>query len=458
MHVYLVKPGDTLGEIAARYRVSPGQLVARNDLPPTSCLLPGQALYIPSRLDVPGTDGYTTYQVKAGDTARALARRWQIPVTWLSLCNHLEGDALTEGEILLVPRPAATAPDADARFGNGHSSGSDDSAAAGRRPRFGLMRLAEPAPSEAFPHSALQYIGVPGLYADAAGHLHVPEVPEPAQAAHKLLICTLAGSAATWPDAAQSILRNELARNRLLDGLAHHLRSVGGDGVIFAWQAIGPRLAKPYLKWVKEAGERLKPLGLRVGLHLPGHSPLLKKTKRLLAAVEAIDHVFLEPTAGRSHTGRETLRRLGAMPAFGDGATLVGLDDVTRCLTALQPILPFDKTWLVLRPSAHIFRRGKAVQKITPHQALRLALAAGVPLLREPSGEQAWFRCPGEGGYSVWYEDLWSLVRKLDLLDRMKLQGLALWEQGAYMPDAWHYLSDLLFDELAEQEQKQKHG
>ncbi|HEU4962798.1 MAG TPA: LysM peptidoglycan-binding domain-containing protein [Bacilli bacterium] len=423
MHVYLVQPGDTLTAIAARYRVSPGHLVVANDLPPTACLLPGQALYIPSRLEIPGTDGYTTYRVQAGDTARSLSERFQIPVTWLAFCNQLEGNHLREGEILLLP----------------HSAERSNGAYRTKRSRFGLLRLPEPYATPTTPRAAIEYTGVPGLIVDETGDVTFPEVPPDAPDTPNLLICTLSD-----PTAAKTILQSDTTRARILHTLATELRHKGGDGILFAWHRLPTKSAGTYLRFIGEAARQLQPQALRVGLHLTGASPLLKKKKRLRQTVDMLDHIFFEPVANPAPSGAVSLPRLQAMAHHDYGAPLVGVDVVEKSLRAVQTILPPAKTWLVLRPCGYLMHRGKAIRKITPHHATRLALEAGMPLLREPSGELVWFRYAPEGGYSVWYEDLWNFVRKLHLLDQLKLQGLALWEQGAYMPEAWHYLSDFL--------------
>jgi spore germination protein len=408
VHLYHIKPGDTLTGVAQRYRVTPDVLRTCNGLPPTPFLLPGHTLLIPSQLAVSDTDVFFTCRVQKGDTLRGISERWQVPVTLISFCNELYEDKVEEGDILLIPGFMARAP----------------------LPKKTLRLYSQsPLPLPNGQTCPLTCQGIPGLRVDAAGTLHFPPPGGREGRARQLFLCTLDGADHILPDVAKAILRSGDAKLRILDTLAQSLRDNGGDGLIFDWSAVRREDETSYLQLIQEAGRRLRPMGLRVGLHLTSSSPLLRRQAQLAEVSREIDHLFFEPVAS------------GQTPS--PPPPLVGTDETRLALQRAAGFLPPEKMWLVLRPIAVYTRQQQAVQTMSPHEALCLAYEHGSPLFRDPATELAWFRCPNkEEGHSVWLDELTSFIRKLEILENLKLQGLALWEAGACFPDAWQYIAE----------------
>lgn len=107
----VVRSGETLREIAARYRLPPHVVVEANGLA-------GQALYPGMRLVIPKADtsddrfvGRCTdlarYTVRRGDTLPALAKAWEVTVAEIKAANALVGDAIWVGQALRRPCPAS---------------------------------------------------------------------------------------------------------------------------------------------------------------------------------------------------------------------------------------------------------------------------------------------------------------------------------------------------------------
>lgn len=107
-HEYEVRPGDTLGAIAARSNVSVGQLRAANSLR-------GDLIRVGQVLTIPGeTSGQATtvaqatrtteleHQVRRGETLWRIANRYRTSVDALRSRNGLAGDMLRVGQVLKV--------------------------------------------------------------------------------------------------------------------------------------------------------------------------------------------------------------------------------------------------------------------------------------------------------------------------------------------------------------------
>ncbi|MFP5319581.1 MAG: LysM peptidoglycan-binding domain-containing protein [Acidimicrobiia bacterium] len=96
---YLVKEGDTLSDIAARYGVPVQTLAEANGINDPNFIVAGHLLVVPS-------DGgaATEYLVRPGDTLWTISDRVGIPVTALAKANGLEDpDWVPAGRLLSVP-------------------------------------------------------------------------------------------------------------------------------------------------------------------------------------------------------------------------------------------------------------------------------------------------------------------------------------------------------------------
>ncbi|MCE2447431.1 MAG: LysM peptidoglycan-binding domain-containing protein [Candidatus Latescibacteria bacterium] len=109
--VHVVKRGDTLSEIAARYRVSQKQIQRWNKLR-SNRIYAGQSL----KVSPPVRSG-DWYRVRRGDTLSKIARQFAVPVYKLKALNRLDGNVIHVGQKLYlqtaVPTRSASADDND---------------------------------------------------------------------------------------------------------------------------------------------------------------------------------------------------------------------------------------------------------------------------------------------------------------------------------------------------------
>ncbi len=103
--VHVVKRGDTLGMIARRYGVSAKALARANNMRTTGILRTGISLQIPgpSRQASKGKKERTVYVVKRGDTLAGISARFDTTVSDLMQHNGLRSSRIGIGKRLVIP-------------------------------------------------------------------------------------------------------------------------------------------------------------------------------------------------------------------------------------------------------------------------------------------------------------------------------------------------------------------
>jgi tyrosinase len=81
---YIVRSGDTLSAVAARFRVTLAALVGANaQIADPDRIFPGQVITIPGSSPAPGPE----YVVQSGDTLNAIAKRFGVGLAALEAAN-----------------------------------------------------------------------------------------------------------------------------------------------------------------------------------------------------------------------------------------------------------------------------------------------------------------------------------------------------------------------------------
>lgn len=118
--VYVVRPGDSLSQIAEMFGVTTNTILWANDLRSATSIQPGDTLVI---LPVAGV----RHVVKTGDTVASLAKKYDADAEEIIGYNQISNSTLTVGDTLVIPGGAIAAP-APTRVA---SSGGGSSAASG---------------------------------------------------------------------------------------------------------------------------------------------------------------------------------------------------------------------------------------------------------------------------------------------------------------------------------------
>ena len=105
---YIVEGGDTISSIAATFGISQSTILWENDMSDTDYIKPGQKLTI---LPINGV----THTVKKGDSIAGIAKKYKTDEEKVLAFNRLaSGEALAEGEELIVPDGVIDTPSAPA--------------------------------------------------------------------------------------------------------------------------------------------------------------------------------------------------------------------------------------------------------------------------------------------------------------------------------------------------------
>jgi murein DD-endopeptidase MepM/ murein hydrolase activator NlpD len=101
--VYIVQTGDTLADIAAKFRVSAQDILQINQIAGPDSLKPGDRLVLPG---FPGVSGVlTAHTLGFGEQLRSLSRREQIPIDTLLALNPITTPAsLYLGSSIILPQ------------------------------------------------------------------------------------------------------------------------------------------------------------------------------------------------------------------------------------------------------------------------------------------------------------------------------------------------------------------
>ena len=102
--VYVVRPGDTLSEIATMFGVSENTIIWANNLSGARDVHPGDTLAI---LPISGV----SYTTKKGDTLKSIAKKYNADATEITQFNGLDASApLVAGSTIIIPGAEVNSP------------------------------------------------------------------------------------------------------------------------------------------------------------------------------------------------------------------------------------------------------------------------------------------------------------------------------------------------------------
>jgi len=122
---HIVKPGESLDEVADDFHVKTHEIAEVNGLGPKDSPDEGDELIIPvAPAATPSGMHSAHYTVRHGDTLITVADRFGVSVESLRAWNHLRSNTVTVGHSLIVAEPLHLAPSVRTRKHGSHTSSS----------------------------------------------------------------------------------------------------------------------------------------------------------------------------------------------------------------------------------------------------------------------------------------------------------------------------------------------
>ncbi len=121
-----VASGDTLASIGRKYHITARAIATANDLRANDTLQPDSRLIIPlapgrgAAANTAFSKKILRYHVRKGDTVLSVADDFGVPATRLRQWNHLHGNQLRSGRVLIIHRAVAEPEPARVRKGSAH--------------------------------------------------------------------------------------------------------------------------------------------------------------------------------------------------------------------------------------------------------------------------------------------------------------------------------------------------
>lgn len=463
MLIYVVKPGDTLTQIAMYYRVSVASIITVNGLPNPNQLLIGQSLIIPTE-DIfhivkpgetlwliaqiygttiqnivqtnqianpnyiyPGLSLYipaTRHTVRYGETLWQIAKRYGVSLqTLIKLNAILNPNLVYPGTVLVIPRKPRPPIDV-----NGYI--------------YILGEAAVPIVSEDGEHltylSPFAYLiredgSLQSIWDDPAISTAYAEKVIP------MMSITNFTATAKGENLAHIVLSSPVIVERLLENIVQIMKQKRYQGLNIDFENVLPKDKELYNEFLQKAVDRLHSEGYFVSTALApkvsGEQPgLLYEAHDYEAHGRIADFVILMTY--------EWGWRKGPPQAISP------LNQIKRVLDYAVTVIPRNKIYFGFQIYArdwllpHI--PGQEAQTFSEQEAILRAVKYNAIIQYDNIAASPFYRYTDEQGrmHEVWFEDARSAQAKFDTVKSYNLAGISYWALGYPYPQNWTLLED----------------
>lgn len=347
------------------------------------------------------------YVVRAGDSVRSVARRFEIKDKDLCYVNQLADPIrLTPGQSLVIPtlsEPERRSIELNACV----------------YPNVSASILRETLP-------CCTYLSLFSCRADAEGKLYPPEEPDLTELARRhqtlpLLTVTNIGEDGGFSgEIAHSLLTREEVRGKLFEELTVLLRAGPYSGVNICFAYLYPFDRNAYSRFIAEAAERLHPLGRSVFTSVP---PLEGEDRN-----SAYDYFEL---------GRVSDRVILMTYEWGHTCSppqaVSPVNRICRVLEKAVRAIPAEKLLMGFSNYAYDWtlpwQEGSRARLLSNAAAAELAVSRRSEIHYDAAAQAPWFSYVDAGNrrHTVWFEDARSAEARLRLAEEFSLSGISLW-------------------------------
>ncbi len=394
MDIHVVRAGETVSSVAARYGVPAGILAGVNGVAPDAPLAVGQTLVVRRPREL--------HTVASGESVYSIALRYGLSVRTLYQNNPALGgrSALYPGQTLVIAyddTPTRTLP-----FTYGINADGT------------LLPLADE-----------WLLAAAGQYRTAA-LMHLSTLTEEGRF-----------------DNARStlILEDADAQDALVQSILETVQARHYFGLDVDFEYVLPEQREAYAAFITRLREALNPLGCPVIVAL---APKTSAAQRGLL-YEAHDYALLGAAAnavflmtyewGYTYGPPMAVAPLGQVRAVLDYAlTAVAPEKIFMGI----PLYGYD--W----PLPFVSGETRA-ESLSPVQAVERALRHDIAIQYDVAAQAPYYHYTDHGGreHAVWFEDARSIEAKLRLADEYHLQGVGYWNLTRPFPQNWAVLASL---------------
>lgn len=405
MFIYVVKLGDSLFSIAAKYRISMDSLRITNGLS-RDRLVPGQDLLVPSNV----------YIVQPGDSLFSIAQIAFIPEETIRLYNGLQSDELTVGmEIYFPPRD--------------------------KHPEQGLSYLTPSTPEKnrqnvqtfapitsnfgVFEHHILE----DGSLSTLDDQQVVSLIRE--NDAIPIAVITNLTESGFSPQLTKRILNDPTLRQRAINNIYNLVKSKNYAGVNVDFEQVLESDRDLYSGFLAALRDRLKPEGFTISAAVPAKSsddiPWLKGFD-YGGIGAAVDFVFI-----MAYDWHE---------AGSDPGPVAPITEVRKTLDYALTKMGRDKIVLGVPRYGYNWTMTNgsvaSASAFSVSNAYATAMRYQVPIQYSTEYQQPHYTYWDEGGrrHIVWFEDIRARAVKFQLAVDYKLRGVGAWQLGLHFPQS----------------------
>ena len=419
MQIHVVKPGDTLFNIAKEYNVPVDYVVNQNEIEPDENLVIGSSLVIPIK--------GSYHEVQLGESLYSISKQYGImPEDILELNEISDPRNIQIGDKLFIPPKVKYGIDVSAYldYQISRDKAVDEIREAG---------------------DLLTYITMFNYRINDDGTLVELDDQEGINESYNkktvpLLVLTNIKDDQFSREFATEILSDEKLQDKILDEAIKIMDEKGYLGLDFDFEYLGAENKEKYVEFLKKARDKLKPKGYLLSAALAPKTSadqkgVLYEGHDYEAIGKIVDFIYVM-TYEWGWSG-------------GPPMAVAPINQVRKVMEYALTEVPNYKLMMGMPLYGYDWtlpyvKGGKWAKAISPAKANELARKYNVEIQYDEDAQSPYFNYTDEEGneHEVWFEDARSVQAKFDLVKELVLKGFYYWVLGYDFPQNW-----LLIDE-----------
>ena len=419
MIIYVVRPGDTLYQIARRYGVDLQKLIDDNGITNPDNLAVGQNIVILADL--------INYTVLRGDTLYNIGERYGVSVEDMIEANPqiTNPNQIRVGQIINLPLPSVN-------LGSMEVNG------------YVYDNVTTETLNKILPN--LTYISIFGYQVRPDGSLSTLNDESiirqsRAQKVAPLMVITNIKEGASFDSAlASTILNNEQVRTNLINNIVDTMQRKNYYGINVDFEYLYPADREAYNNFLRELTDRLHQYGYLVTTAIApkisgDQQGTLYEAHDYAAHGEIVDRVII------------MTYEWGYL--YGPPLPIAPIGPVKQVLDYATSVIPSNKILMGMPNYAYDwtlpYQEGTAARILTNVQAVDLAREKKVEIMYDSTYQAPYFNYVDEEGreHIVWFDNAQSIASRLRLVNDYGLAGVSYWTLNNYFPQNWLVQNEL---------------